>query len=220
MQHIPTAFIKHFNGLVPEKAILRDTTGRVWHVEVGQIQNEVYFLKGWQKFRTDNSVEEGDFFVFGFDGYHIFDFMLFGRNACEKRDLDKVRKDFCVKEETDVGEAEREEEEEEGNKEEEEVDEEEDEEEEDEEEDEDEDEEEYDEDEEEEEEEEDSTEEEEESSDEEEEELQSESSKKKVIELKHKYSGRGRPRTGKRHYHKFCYSSIFLTVFYYFFHGH
>ncbi|RVW61113.1 hypothetical protein CK203_020683 [Vitis vinifera] len=30
---IPTAFVKHFNGFVPEKAILRDSVGRVWHVE-------------------------------------------------------------------------------------------------------------------------------------------------------------------------------------------
>ncbi|XP_034711647.1 B3 domain-containing protein At3g06220-like [Vitis riparia] len=85
---IPTAFLGHFNGVVPEKAILRGFSGRVWLMEVGLIGKDVYFLNGWQRFRTDNSLEEGVFLVFRYDGSHIFDFKLFGRNQCEKIETD------------------------------------------------------------------------------------------------------------------------------------
>ena len=57
-------------------------------MEVGLIGKDVYFLNGWQRFRTDNSLEEGVFLVFRYDGSHIFDFKLFGRNQCEKIETD------------------------------------------------------------------------------------------------------------------------------------
>ena len=124
VQQIPTAFVKHFNGFVPEKAILRDSVGRVWHVEVGQIGKNVYFLKGWQQFLTDNLVEEGDLFVFQYDGSYIFDFKLYGTTGCQKKDsevnVDVNKKKFFVKGEEDVEEIERNEEQEEEEEEEEE----------------------------------------------------------------------------------------------------
>lgn len=182
-------------------------------MEVGQIQKDVFFLQGWPQFLTDNSVEEGDFLVFRYDGSHVFDFRLFGRTACDKVNTDIYQKDVCVKEEKDVEEVETEEEEEEGDKEEEEKEgDEEEEEKEEEEEDKDEEEENKDENVHE-EEEEDSTEEEEESPSEKEE-KEPEYSRKKVTALMHK------PPTGKKIITKLCHSFIFLAVFYCFFHVH
>lgn len=93
-------------------------------MEVGQIGKNVYFLKGWQQFLTDNLVEEGDLFVFQYDGSYIFDFKLFGTTGCQKKDsevnVDVNKKKFFVKGEEDVEEIERNEEQEEEEEEEEE----------------------------------------------------------------------------------------------------
>lgn len=70
---------------------------------VSQTGNDVRFTNGWQQFVTDNSIVDGDFFVFRYDGYKAFDFKLLGRTQCQK-DVDKVnrkipQKNFRVKEE-------------------------------------------------------------------------------------------------------------------------
>ncbi|XP_034681296.1 B3 domain-containing protein At4g34400-like isoform X1 [Vitis riparia] len=186
---IPTAFVEHFNGFMPEKAILRDFVWRVWHVEVGPIGKNVYFLNGWQQFLTENSVEEGDFLVFRYAGNCIFDFKLLGRTECEKKDtkvvdMDICKKDFCVKEK-DVEEAEGEEEEEE--EEEKEEEEEEDEEKEDEEE-----------------------EKMEEDDEEEEREPQPKSPNMKMV-VKHKYSSRGCPAIDRKNYCGYKQSAVKKT---------
>ena len=183
MQRIPIDFVGHFNGFMPEKAILRDFFGRVWQVEVGEIGKSMFFLNGWQQFLMEKSVEEGDFLVFRYAGNSIFDFKLLGRTECEKEhtedvDMDFYKKGFCVNEK-DVEEAVEEEveEEEEGEKEEDEAEEEEVE-----------------------------------DNEEEEEKSQPKSPNMQAAVLKHKYSTIGHPTIKRKNYCKFCNSFHFLTV--------
>ncbi|XP_057965090.1 B3 domain-containing transcription factor VRN1 isoform X2 [Malania oleifera] len=82
--HIPEGFIANLNGVLPNKTILRDHLGRLWHVEVAIIENVIYFQKGWQRFVKDNTLELGDFLLFRYNGDYIFDFKILGKNGCEK----------------------------------------------------------------------------------------------------------------------------------------
>ncbi|RVW58379.1 hypothetical protein CK203_107598 [Vitis vinifera] len=54
---IPTAFVEHFNGFMPEKAILRDFVGRVWHVECEKKDTKVVDMDIYKK---DFCVKEKD----------------------------------------------------------------------------------------------------------------------------------------------------------------
>ncbi|KAF8405107.1 hypothetical protein HHK36_010005 [Tetracentron sinense] len=83
---IPPAFIKHDNGVVSGKAILKDPLGRFWHVEVEKVQNDFFFKNGWQGYVKDHSLELGDFLIFRYNGNSLFDVKIFGRTGCEKEE--------------------------------------------------------------------------------------------------------------------------------------
>ncbi|RVX05897.1 hypothetical protein CK203_023895 [Vitis vinifera] len=56
---IPTAFLGHFNGVVPEKAILREFSGRVWLVERtdnDQLQAQMQETEPFQQLVTPSSI--------------------------------------------------------------------------------------------------------------------------------------------------------------------
>ena len=50
-------------------------------MEVGEIENSMFFLNGWQQFLMEKSVEEGDFLVFRYAENSIFYF--FGFSYCQ-----------------------------------------------------------------------------------------------------------------------------------------
>ncbi|KAF8410593.1 hypothetical protein HHK36_003125 [Tetracentron sinense] len=81
---IPPAFIKHFNGNLPGKSIIKSPTGRCWRVNVGKSENDLFFQNGWQKFVKDHSLEFGDFLIFKYIGISKFTVKIYGRSACEK----------------------------------------------------------------------------------------------------------------------------------------
>ncbi|XP_043710117.1 putative B3 domain-containing protein At5g66980 [Telopea speciosissima] len=83
---IPPGFINHFNGLIPNKAILRSRNGRVWHVELEQVDNNLFFQNGWKGFVKDQSLKLGEFLVFKYDGNSVFNVKIFGTNGCEKQE--------------------------------------------------------------------------------------------------------------------------------------
>ncbi|KAF8410595.1 hypothetical protein HHK36_003127 [Tetracentron sinense] len=82
--HIPPAFIRHFNGVVPNKTILKDPIGRFWHVEVKKVENDLFFQNGWVGFVESHSIELGDFLVFRYKGNSVFDVRIFGKTGCKK----------------------------------------------------------------------------------------------------------------------------------------
>ncbi|KAL7206603.1 hypothetical protein ACSBR2_019340 [Camellia fascicularis] len=116
---IPSAFVKHVKGAIPDKAFLRNCHGKLWPVVVTKVGNQLCFKDGWVKFVEDNSVEVGNFLVFDYDGTYVFDFKLFGRTECEIKMIGSSG--FKVKEEKEEEEKVKEEEEEEEKEEEEEV---------------------------------------------------------------------------------------------------
>ncbi|XP_042507251.1 putative B3 domain-containing protein At5g66980 [Macadamia integrifolia] len=83
---IPPAFLNHFNGLIPNKAILRSRKGRIWHVELEQVDSNLFFQDGWKGFVKDQSLKLGEFLVFIYDGNSVFDVKIFGINGCEKQE--------------------------------------------------------------------------------------------------------------------------------------
>ncbi|XP_058069230.1 putative B3 domain-containing protein At5g66980 isoform X2 [Magnolia sinica] len=83
-KRIPPAFIKNFNGKLLESSILKNCAGRFWLVEVENIVGNLYFGNGWQSFVEDNSIQTGDFLVFGYDDSSEFEVKIFGTSGCEK----------------------------------------------------------------------------------------------------------------------------------------
>ncbi|KAH0653641.1 hypothetical protein KY290_031908 [Solanum tuberosum] len=83
-QKIPTDFTDYKSGKFPRKVSLRDKDGNIWPIGVTKTGRTFYFENGWKKFIEENNVELGDFFIFDYDGCG-FDFILLGRNGCEKK---------------------------------------------------------------------------------------------------------------------------------------
>ncbi|KAF5190977.1 cytochrome b6f complex subunit (petM) [Thalictrum thalictroides] len=105
---IPTAFINSFNGVLPEKIMLKYSVGRVWHVEVKRVENDFFFQKGWQEFVKMHSLVMGEFLVFRYDGNSTFKVKLYDHSGCEKEETldDKnINKAVCFIKEEDNKEA-------------------------------------------------------------------------------------------------------------------
>ncbi|XP_050944654.1 putative B3 domain-containing protein At5g66980 isoform X2 [Cucumis melo] len=81
---IPPAFVKYFNGRIPSEAIIRDQSGKSWHVTLEELKNIVFFKDGWQEFVDSHHLKRGYFLVFQYDGSHVFDVKIFGKNGCKK----------------------------------------------------------------------------------------------------------------------------------------
>ncbi|XP_034692148.1 putative B3 domain-containing protein At5g66980 isoform X6 [Vitis riparia] len=100
---IPPAFVKEFSGNIPNNAILRDIRGKSCHVELEEVEKDVFIKNGWQEFVRGHSVEQGDFLVFRYHGKALFDVSIFGRNGCRKDEssdivtIDEIA--ICVKNE-------------------------------------------------------------------------------------------------------------------------
>ncbi|XP_077228192.1 putative B3 domain-containing protein At5g66980 isoform X2 [Tasmannia lanceolata] len=81
---IPPAFIKHLSRESIDKFILRNPTGRFWHVQVRRVVSDLFLQEGWQGFVKDNSLQIGDFLVFDYGGNSNFDIRIYGKSGCEK----------------------------------------------------------------------------------------------------------------------------------------
>jgi hypothetical protein len=89
LQSIPQAFIRHFNGGIPKKAILFDNTKKPWPVTLEQTDGRLCFNKGWRSFATDHSLEFGDFLVFKYNRNSMFEVKIFsGKTGCKKAEQD------------------------------------------------------------------------------------------------------------------------------------
>ncbi|CAL5369572.1 unnamed protein product [Camellia sinensis] len=94
---VPPDFVKHFNGTIPNNAILKDLGGKIWHVEMEEAENGIYFKNGWQRFANDHSLVFGDFVLFTYKGNSLFDAKVFGKNGCLKEEAFANK---CMNEET------------------------------------------------------------------------------------------------------------------------
>jgi hypothetical protein len=84
LQSIPPAFIRHFNGAIPKKAILFDHTKKPWQVTLEQTEGRLCFKNGWQCFASDHSLELGDFLVFKYNRNSSFEVKIFSKYGCKK----------------------------------------------------------------------------------------------------------------------------------------
>nr|KAJ0210165.1 hypothetical protein LSAT_V11C400207140 [Lactuca sativa] len=86
---IPPDFIKHLDQKIPEKIVLKDVSGRVWHVDVNREKTSVFLKNGWNRFVKEKSLELGQFMVFRYKRRSSsFTVRLFGKNACMDEDQD------------------------------------------------------------------------------------------------------------------------------------
>ncbi|XP_024932554.2 putative B3 domain-containing protein At5g66980 isoform X2 [Ziziphus jujuba] len=81
---IPPAFVNKLKAGLPGKAILKDFSGRSWHVGLEIIERHLHFTSGWEKFASDHFLEHGDFLIFKYDGNSLFNVKIFGLNGCKK----------------------------------------------------------------------------------------------------------------------------------------
>lgn len=84
LQTIPPDFIKHFNGNIPTKVVLKDLGGNFWCVDMQEDENSVYFANGWQDFVREHSLQKGEFLVLRYNGNSSFTVRIFSKDACMK----------------------------------------------------------------------------------------------------------------------------------------
>ncbi|XP_042492535.1 B3 domain-containing protein REM17-like [Macadamia integrifolia] len=83
---IPKAFLKHLAGencVDGQEIILRNQhcKDKSWPVKL----NGFCFKEGWSDFVRDHELSLGEFVVFGHEGGLVFDVIVFGHSACEKK---------------------------------------------------------------------------------------------------------------------------------------
>ena len=82
--------MKYFNGRIPSEAIIRDQSRNSWHVTLEELKNIVLFKDGWQEFVDSHHLKRGYFLVFQYDGSHVFDVKIFGKNGCKKELVSRI----------------------------------------------------------------------------------------------------------------------------------
>ena len=56
--------LPQLQGRIPEDVILRNASGRVWHVKTRYVEEKLYFDDGWRAFHQENCLGQADFLVF------------------------------------------------------------------------------------------------------------------------------------------------------------
>lgn len=69
-----------------------------WNVKVSNTKQGVYLKDRWQEFLNDNSVNEGDFLVFTYEGKMRFTIQVFDMSCCERVNFPtyEIRKESTV----------------------------------------------------------------------------------------------------------------------------
>ncbi|KAK1383365.1 hypothetical protein POM88_021100 [Heracleum sosnowskyi] len=82
---IPPKFVRLHRGTLPRKCRLRPShTQDSWRVRTKQIDNFLYFSKGWRKFARYQSLESGDLLVFRYAQDSEFCVDMFDKSCCSK----------------------------------------------------------------------------------------------------------------------------------------
>ncbi|XP_020258768.1 B3 domain-containing protein At3g06220-like [Asparagus officinalis] len=84
-KRIPSEFKKHLGESITQRSVvIRNSGGRQWRIKMGIADGHVYFQNGWERFICANSITQGDFLVFFYDGKFGFDVIIYGATCCEK----------------------------------------------------------------------------------------------------------------------------------------
>ncbi|KAL1215753.1 B3 domain-containing protein [Cardamine amara subsp. amara] len=92
---IPIAYYDHLPDLLPKTAILQGPGGCTWNVaiKVKQEEEEVCFGQGWPKFVEDNTLSDGDFLTFVYNGDRIFEVSIYRSDGCKETGEDSEEDD-------------------------------------------------------------------------------------------------------------------------------
>ncbi|ESQ37943.1 hypothetical protein EUTSA_v10028696mg [Eutrema salsugineum] len=91
---IPISYYDELPRLLPETAILQGTGGCSWNVAMNLKEEEVCFEQGWPEFVKDNSLIDGDFLTFVYNGDSVFEVSIYGLHGCkENRAVTEVEED-------------------------------------------------------------------------------------------------------------------------------
>lgn len=97
---IPISYTDELPRTLPKTAILQGTGGCFWKVEMKRKRDEVHFGKGWNKFVTDNSLTDGDFLTFVYNGANVFEVSIYGLGGCKEMravtEVEEVKEDSVV----------------------------------------------------------------------------------------------------------------------------
>ncbi|KAL0660309.1 hypothetical protein Bca4012_080894 [Brassica carinata] len=97
---IPISYNDELPRTLPKTAILQGTGGCFWKVEMKRKRDEVHFGKGWNKFVTDNSLTDGDFLTFVYNGANVFEVSIYGLGGCKEMravtEVEEVKEDSVV----------------------------------------------------------------------------------------------------------------------------
>lgn len=87
-QLIPPKFVRLYRGTLPRKCKLRPShTQHSWPVRTKQMDNFLYFSKGWRKFARYHSLESHDLLVFRYAQDSEFYVDMFDQSCCSKEPL-------------------------------------------------------------------------------------------------------------------------------------
>ncbi|KAF8015485.1 hypothetical protein BT93_H1106 [Corymbia citriodora subsp. variegata] len=93
---IPPDFIKNFKGVMPKKAVLKNTTGRSWPIGIAEVGDKLFIKRGWRDFVIDHSLDFADFLIFRYNGDSVFLVKVFGKNGCRKEMTNRVDRPLAV----------------------------------------------------------------------------------------------------------------------------
>lgn len=83
-QVIPISYYDQLPRLLPKKVILQGPGGCSWNVATKIRGDEVHFAQGWIKFVEDNTLSDGDFLTFVYNGDHIFEVSIYRTDGCKE----------------------------------------------------------------------------------------------------------------------------------------
>ncbi|KAE8100598.1 hypothetical protein FH972_018483 [Carpinus fangiana] len=81
---IPVRFTRHMKGRTSGLVTLVGPSGKTWHVELIQQNDDLFLCHGWPAFLRDHFIESGDLLVFRYNGELHFTVQVFDQSACEK----------------------------------------------------------------------------------------------------------------------------------------
>ncbi|XP_010530782.1 PREDICTED: B3 domain-containing protein REM21-like [Tarenaya hassleriana] len=103
LMNLPQSFSRYLPRPLPERVIIKNSSGNFWRVRVKGRNQSAYFASGWKTFAQDNNLRAGEFMVFEYKPPATFHVSIYGLSSCrEKRAQVEIQE---ISEEEDVIEA-------------------------------------------------------------------------------------------------------------------
>ncbi|XP_023635064.1 B3 domain-containing protein At4g34400 isoform X2 [Capsella rubella] len=81
---IPISYYDQLPRVLPKKVILQGPGGGSWNVATKIRGEEVHLAQGWSKFVEDNTLNDGDFLTFIYNGDRIFEVSIYRSDGCKE----------------------------------------------------------------------------------------------------------------------------------------